>query len=229
MPVTTLLFDVGGPLDTEDLYESAVDRLLPEAVRRQGIEVTPGDYAAACMTAVDSFAPNLAQAVVWRLCGGDILRAHRAWALFVAEMAGQTWGEPRSGMVELLAALRASGFSLGIVANQPLSLPAKLERLGMVGLFDSADGSAALGLHKPDPRLFLAVCGRLGAAPADCVMVGDRIDNDIVPARLLGMRTIRFKCGRHAAQEPRSWTELPDATVTTPDELAAAIDRIAAQ
>jgi FMN phosphatase YigB (HAD superfamily) len=60
-------------------------------------------------------------------------------------------------------------------------------------------------------------------------MVGDRIDNDIVPARLLGMRTIRFKCGRHAAQEPRSWTELPDATVTTPDELAAAIDRIAAQ
>jgi putative hydrolase of the HAD superfamily len=65
--------------------------------------------------------------------------------------------------------------------------------------------------------------------PADCLMIGDRIDNDIVPARLLGMRTIRFRCGRHAAQEPRSWNELPDAEVTTVDDLVAAIDRLAAQ
>jgi putative hydrolase of the HAD superfamily len=229
VPITTLLFDVGGPLDTEDAYESAVDRYLPEAVRRQGIEVTPGDYAAACVAAIDGFAPNLAQAVIWRLCAGDVMRAHRAWAEFVAALAGQEWGEPRPGMVELLAALRAAGFRLGIVANQPRSLPAKLARLGMAGLFDSDAGSAALGLHKPDPRLFLAVCERLGAAPPDCLMVGDRIDNDIVPARLLGMRTILFRGGRHAAQEPRTWTELPDATVSTVDELAAAIERIAAQ
>jgi putative hydrolase of the HAD superfamily len=226
MPITTLLFDVGGPLDTEESHERAVDRLLPEAVRRQGIEVTPGDYAAACVWAVDSFAPNLYQAVVWRLCAGNVFAAHRAWALFVAEIGKHAGGEARTGMVELLAALRATGFALGIVANQPLTLPAKLERLGMAGLFDSAEGSAALGLHKPDPRLFLAVCTRLGAEPVDCLMVGDRIDNDIVPARLLGMRTIRFRCGRHAAQEPRSWTELPDAEVANVDELAAAIERL---
>ncbi|HKU97630.1 MAG TPA: HAD family hydrolase [Vineibacter sp.] len=227
MPITTLLFDVGGPLDTETAFEHAVDRLLPEAVRRQGIDVAPADYAAACAGAVDSFAPNLYQAVIWRLCDGDVFAAHRAWALFAAEIGKHELAEARPGMVELLAALRASGFSLGIVANQPLSLPAKLERLGMTGLFDSADGSAQLGFHKPDLRLFLAVCARLSVAPADCLMVGDRIDNDIVPARLLGMRTIRFRAGRHAAQAPRSWTELPDADVTTVDELATAIDRLA--
>jgi hypothetical protein len=59
MPVSTLLFDIGGPLDTEEEYERAVDRLLPEAVRRQGIDVTPADYAVSCAWAVDSFAPNL--------------------------------------------------------------------------------------------------------------------------------------------------------------------------
>lgn len=226
MPVTTLLFDVGGPLDTEEAWERAVDRLLPEAVRRQGIDVSPQDYAAACAWAVDSFAPNLYQAVAWKLCDGDVFAAHRAWALFTAGMSMYAGGEARPGMVELLAALRASGFRLGIVANQPLTLPAKLARLGMAGLFDSADGSAALGLHKPDPRLFLAVCDRLGALAADCLMVGDRIDNDVVPARLLGMRTIRFRCGRHAAQEPRTWSELPDADVASVDELVAAIDRL---
>jgi HAD superfamily hydrolase (TIGR01549 family) len=227
MSVTTLLFDVGGPLDTEVTFERAVDRLLPEAVRRQGIDVTPDSYAAACAWAVDSFAPNLYQAVVWRLCDGDVFAAHRAWVLLAAEMGKTEFGDSRDGMIELLAALRASGFSLGIVANQPLTPTEKLERLGMAGLFDSADGSAALGLSKPDPRLFLAVCNRLGAAPVDCLMVGDRIDNDIAPARLLGMRTIRFRCGRHAAQAARTWTELPDADVTTVDGLAAAIDRLA--
>ncbi len=227
MPITTLLFDVGGPLDTEVAFERAIDLRLPEAVRRQGIDVTPETYAAACARAVDSFAPNLYQAVIWRLCGGDVFAAHRAWALLAEEMGRIAFGEPREGMIELLAALRAAGFSLGIVANQPLTLPAKLERLGMAGLFDSADGSAALGLSKPDPRLFLAVCARLGAAPADCLMIGDRIDNDIAPARLLGMRTIRFRCGRHVAQAPRTWSELPDADVSTVDALAAAIDRLA--
>ncbi|HEX2889750.1 HAD family hydrolase [Vineibacter terrae] len=226
MPITTLLFDVGGPLDTEVAFERAIDLRLPEAVRRQGVDVTPESYAAACAWAVDSFAPNLYQAVVWRLCDGDVFAAHRAWALLAEEMGRIEFGEPRDGMIELLAALRAAGFSLGIVANQPLTLSAKLERLGMAGLFDSADGSAALGLSKPDPRLFLAVCARLGAAPADCLMVGDRIDNDIAPARLLGMRTIRFRCGRHVDQAPRTWSELPDADVATVDALAAAIDRL---
>jgi len=228
MPITTLLFDVGGPLDTEEAFERSVDRLLPEAVRRQGIDVAAHDYETACAWAVGSFAPNLYQAVIWRLCGADVFAAHRAWSLFATEIGKQALGEAREGMVELLAALRAAGFTLGIVANQPPTLPAKLERLGMTGLFDSADGSAQLGFHKPDPRLFLAVCARLNTAPVDCLMVGDRIDNDIVPARLLGMRTIRFRVGRHAAQAPRTWTELPDADVTTVDALAAAIDRLTA-
>jgi putative hydrolase of the HAD superfamily len=227
MPVTTLLFDVGGPLDIEEACERAVDRLLPEALARQGIEAAPADYVAACRWAIESFAPDLPQAVLWRLAGGDVFAAHRAWALYVSEIAKAEWGEARPGMIELLATLRATGFRLGIVANQPATLPDKLRRLGMADLFDSVDGSATFGLRKPDPRLFLAVCARLSAEPSECLMVGDRIDNDIVPARLLGMRTIRFRCGRHAAQQPRSWREVPDADVTTVDELAAAIDRLA--
>jgi HAD superfamily hydrolase (TIGR01549 family) len=229
MPITTLLFDVGGPLDTEEAFERAVDELLPEVVRRQGFEVSPADYAAACAASVDSFAPNFYQAVIWRLCDGDVFAAHRAWTLLISQMNGRAPGQACAGMVELLAALRGAGFRLGIVANQPLTLSAKLERMGMAGLFDSAESSAALGLSKPDPRLFLTVCERLGAAPGDCLMVGDRIDNDIVPARLLGMRTVRFRAGRHAAQRPRSWTELPDAEVTTVDALAEAIERLAGQ
>ena len=61
-------------------------------------------------------------------------------------------------------------------------------------------------------------------APADCIMVGDRIDNDIVPAKALGMAAILLRSGRHRRQRPRSPAEEPDAVVTDVLELEAAID-----
>jgi ribonucleotide monophosphatase NagD (HAD superfamily) len=55
-------------------------------------------------------------------------------------------------------------------------------------------------------------------------MVGDRIDSDIVPAKLLGMCTVLFRTGRHHAQRRRSWEERPDAEVHDVAGLARAID-----
>jgi len=63
----------------------------------------------------------------------------------------------------------------------------------------------------------------LGVPPAACIMVGDRIDNDIVPAKALGMTAILLRSGRHRRQRPRSPAEEPDAVVTDVLELEAAI------
>jgi putative hydrolase of the HAD superfamily len=57
-------------------------------------------------------------------------------------------------------------------------------------------------------------------------MVGDRIDNDIFPARVLGMRTVLFRTGRHIRQQPRSPAEVPDAVVEDVEELRNAILRL---
>lgn len=46
------------------------------------------------------------------------------------------------------------------------------------------------GLMKPDPAFFRSALERLGAHPADVVMVGDTYSNDILPAIELGMRTV---------------------------------------
>ena len=83
--------------------------------------------------------------------------------------------------------------------------------------------SGTHGFRKPDPRLFLRAADDLGVAPSECVMVGDRIDNDIAPARLLGMRTVLFRTGRHIAQQPRWAEEVPDFEVRTVEELEAAL------
>jgi FMN phosphatase YigB (HAD superfamily) len=62
-------------------------------------------------------------------------------------------------------------------------------------------------------RLFLRACRALKVQPSDCVMVGDRIDNVIVPARTLGMRTVLLRSGFHKDQRPRTWDEAPDFDV----------------
>ena len=80
-----------------------------------------------------------------------------------------------------------------------------------------------LGLRKPDVRLFVRVCQDLGVGPSECIMVGDRIDNDVVPAKLHVMRTVLIRTGRHREQQPRSWDERPDFEV----EDAAGILRAA--
>jgi putative hydrolase of the HAD superfamily len=57
-------------------------------------------------------------------------------------------------------------------------------------------------------------------------MMGDRLDNDIVPAKALGMAAILFRSGRHRRQKPRTPAEAPNTTVSDVLELEAAIARL---
>jgi putative hydrolase of the HAD superfamily len=69
----------------------------------------------------------------------------------------------------------------------------------------------------------LRACEDLNVEPSECLMVGDRIDNDIVPAKVLGMRTVLFRTGRHIAQQPRSADEVPDVEAWDVAGMEAAI------
>jgi HAD superfamily hydrolase (TIGR01509 family) len=131
-------------------------------------------------------------------------------------------------MAELLAELRAQGMRLGLAANQPAAVLQRLDRHGMGRYFDHREVSGTLGLQKPDPRLFLSACEALGVPPAACLMLGDRIDNDIAPARSLGMRTVLLRTGRHRAQQPRTWLECADAEATDTAGVRSALRRLGA-
>jgi FMN phosphatase YigB (HAD superfamily) len=113
---------------------------------------------------------------------------------------------------------------LGLAANQPARVLADLDRLGIGRFFSHREVSGHHGYLKPDVRLFLRACEDLGVEPGECIMVGDRIDNDIFPANSLGMTTVLFRTGRHIEQQPRSWDDMPDREVRDVDTLSAALD-----
>lgn len=218
-----VLFDVGGPLDMEVEHERHVDRDIRAALAAEGIAVDDAAYAAACRWAVECYAWDTYQAIIWRLTGGDVEQSLRLRGLASHSGHRRDLFEPRPGMRELLAWLHSAGVRLGLAANQPARAVEKLDRAGMGQYFHHRQVSGIHGFNKPDVRLFLTACADLGVEPAETVMVGDRIDNDIAPAKWLGMRAVHFRTGRHLEQIPRSPSELPDAVVTDVPGLAAAL------
>lgn len=215
-----VLFDIGGPIDMEERTEAQSDADIVLALTRMGFEVTEEAYRAAERRALASFAPNLYRSIVWQLTGRDLEKSRRIsrwveqqYAARVEVRGAASYFEPRPAMEELLHDLKRWRVKLALAANQPQGILAQLNDHGLLSYFDSQTVSAVHGFRKPDPRHFLYVCGQLDVTPVECVMVGDRIDNDLVPAATLGMRTVRFKTGRYALQRARSWSELPEFEV----------------
>jgi HAD superfamily hydrolase (TIGR01509 family) len=72
-----------------------------------------------------------------------------------------------------LRALRERGVKVGIVSNVPRDLSDVFAAHGLAGLVDAFVHSFQVGAEKPDPRIFLAACERLGTHPGSTLMVGD--------------------------------------------------------
>ena len=106
--------------------------------------------------------------------------------------------------------LRAAGFRLGVLANQPESARVDLERAGIAALCDGVWLSAAVGLAKPDPAFFRLALDAWALPPGRVAYVGDRPDNDVAPARTLGLTAVRVCRGPHAEQAPRTDAERAD-------------------
>lgn len=120
------------------------------------------------------------------------------------------------GAAEALRFARAQGRLLGIASNaQPYTLRELGESLAGGGLTpelfapDLCFWSFAHGFSKPNPHVFRLLSARLrarGVSPAETLMVGDRLDNDIEPARAQGWVT--WQLTKEPWEGGGDWSEL---------------------
>lgn len=102
---------------------------------------------------------------------------------------------PFDDVSETLEVLKNRGYKLGIIANQVAGTTQRLEAFGLLKYFDVLATSAELGVAKPDKLIFEKAFELAGCKPQDSVMVGDRLDNDIIPAKASGMQTVWIRKG----------------------------------
>lgn len=93
----------------------------------------------------------------------------------------------------VLNELKNDGFNLGIIANQQPGLEERLDKWKILNYFSIIISSSDIGLSKPDKRIFQEAISRSKCAPQECLMIGDRLDNDVIPASEIGMKTIWIK------------------------------------
>lgn len=110
-------------------------------------------------------------------------------------------------------------YRIGIIANQNLGSEERLEKLGLLKHIDLVIASAEEGVAKPDLRIFQIALDRANCKPEEAVMVGDRLDNDIIPANKIGMTTVWIKQGFGSYAEPKTVEEQPDYIVNNLVEI----------
>lgn len=115
---------------------------------------------------------------------------------------------------------------LGIIANQSEDIVELLKSSGLDRYFKVKTISGAVGLKKPDPRIFALALKEAGRNARECIMIGDRLDTDICPANKLGMKTIRVTDSLFALQKPREDCEQPAVTVAKLAEIPAAVQNL---
>jgi HAD superfamily hydrolase (TIGR01549 family) len=126
--------------------------------------------------------------------------------------------------IPCLTALKSRGLKVLIAGNQPIEAEAALTRLQIPA--DVIASSGGWGVSKPDPAFFARVIDAAGEAPGSIAYVGDRMDNDVLPARAAGMVAVLLRRG------PWGWmhAERPDVDsahlllhdlTSLPDALAA--------
>jgi HAD superfamily hydrolase (TIGR01549 family) len=80
-----------------------------------------------------------------------------------------------------------------IAGNQPSAARESLEALELGA--DAILVSAEVGVEKPSPGFFEKVSEAVGVKACDILYVGDRVDNDVLPAKASGMQTALIRRG----------------------------------
>lgn len=120
--------------------------------------------------------------------GAERLEAARR---VVAEhRAENLWSAPADGAEEVLEALKARGYRLGVISNADGRVRALLESAGLCGFLELVVDSAEAGLEKPDSRIFLLATERLGLPANACAYVGDIYEIDVLGARAAGLEAL---------------------------------------
>jgi len=167
-----------------DIGEVVIDETRVWTVWAELLGVSPGTLMAVLGAAVsqggdhhDAF-PHVAPNVEW----SELEAEHEA------RYGGFRTGDVYADVVPTFAALRAQGLRVVLAGNQPERRSAQLRALDLP--VDDVVTSAELGVEKPDPAFFAAVLARLEVGePGRVLYVGDRLDNDVIPAGEAGLAT----------------------------------------
>ena len=218
--IEIVFLDIGGVLYDDTVYARAWNRALRDA----GATFTDGAFAEEYARARAAQAGSFRRRLIARFLPDGDLRE-------LEGIAARYWTYPPSALYEdaipCLESLRER-YRLGVIANQPGEVRTAMRRDGLEPFFEVWGVSDELGVGKPDPRLFELAVRTARVTATAAVMVGDRLDYDVRPAKLVGMRAVWMLRGEAPDRPTPDQLEEADGSVHALDELPAELERLSA-
>jgi len=141
------------------------------------------------------------------------------------------------GVFEVLETMRKDGYMTAMIANGDSagarniigdSAGARniINSTGLQDYFDAIIISEEVGIEKPDKRVFQVALDKLGVEAENTVMVGNRIDADIVGANRIGMKSVWFRWNDRYEEIIGSEEEPPGFIIKSLAELPGILSSI---
>ena len=96
---------------------------------------------------------------------------------------------PSDGL-SALRAVRSTGTPIGLISNGPPETSGVWPSVALAQLVDHPVFSAAVGMTKPAPAIYLHACSLLGVSPKRCLYVGDGGSRELTGATRVGMEAV---------------------------------------
>ncbi len=108
-------------------------------------------------------------------------------------------------------------YPLVMVSNFYGNLKSVLSDFGILKYFKVVVESSVVGVRKPDPSIFLLGVNALGVLPEEILVVGDSLENDIMPASEIGCKTVWLKGNgwNKSGDESGKWNVISAITAIT--------------
>ena len=236
MKITTVLFDLGSTLVySKDpwlpIYEQA-DRAMVGVLQHSGISIDPASFftefggfiqsyyqkqyennieptslAALRNLLIQKGFPDVQDVVLQKAMEAMYAITQKNWYL-------------EGDAIETLEVLKSRGYRLGIISNtsDDQNVQGIVNQLGLRPYFEYILTSAALGIRKPDMRIFQAALEHFQVPPAAAAMVGDLLQTDVLGANQMGIYSIWITRRSQVTEEGELEIQ-PQAVVTALNQI----------
>ncbi|MEM4389480.1 MAG: TIGR02253 family HAD-type hydrolase [Candidatus Micrarchaeia archaeon] len=225
MRIKAILFDIDDTLFPSGEFAEKARRNAIAAMIEEGLERSADEAYAVLQSIIREYGSNYPRHfdVLLDRLGVKENRARLIAAGVAAYHNTKSTIAPFPDVPRTLIRLRDLGYRLYAVSEgKAVKQWDKLIRLGLDFLFHGAFISEEVGCGK-SVRFYRTVARKLALKPGELLMVGDRLDKDIGPAKRAGMRTARILQGKYALQAGRT---KPDFEITRVGELLDILKRL---
>jgi HAD superfamily hydrolase (TIGR01549 family) len=238
----SVLFDLGGTLiyfdgQWPDVYLRA-DRALLDSLEAAGIKLDREAFREDFRARLNAYYAERESEFIEYTTTYVLKEALVGWgylgvpdstirpALDAMYRVSQAHWQAEADAVSTLTLLREQGYRLGLISNagDDADVQSLVDKARLRPFFDVILTSAALGIRKPNPRIFDLALQRMEADPAGAVMVGDTLGADILGARNAGLRSIWvIRRADTPGNRAHAGTIQPDAVARTLAEVPEAV------